>query len=136
MPYLPGPIFWNSDLTLMKNFKLTERQSLQFRFAAFNFLNHDLLSFVTNDNNLKLNFNDFSQVITGASMLYPGNGLAPGTSGATTPQVMPCQATTVGKTINGVAYPNGIGCAGTPTFGQATSHVGHRILELGVKYSF
>jgi hypothetical protein len=136
MPYLPGPIFWNSDLTLLKNFKITERQSLQFRFAAFNFLNHDLLSFVNNDNNLKLNLNDLSQVITGASMLFPGNGLPPSDPNATTPQVMSCPGTTVGQKINGVTYPNGIRCSGTSTFGVATSHVGHRILEVGVKYSF
>jgi Carboxypeptidase regulatory-like domain len=55
LPYLPGPKFWNSDLTLLKNFKITERQNLQFRIAAFNFLNHGLLSFTNNDNNLKLN---------------------------------------------------------------------------------
>jgi hypothetical protein len=67
IPYMAGPIYWNSDLTLIKNLKLTERQNLQFRFAAFNFLNHDLLSFVNNDNNLRLNFNDLGQVITGTS---------------------------------------------------------------------
>ncbi|PYX69272.1 MAG: hypothetical protein DMG78_22535, partial [Acidobacteria bacterium] len=136
MPYLPGPLFWNSDLTLMKNFKITERQTLQFRFAAFNFLNHDLLSFVTNDNNLKLNLNDFSQVVTGANMLFPGNGLPASDPNATTTQVLPCPNTTIGQKINGVTYASGIQCAGTPTFGQATSHVGHRILELGVKYTF
>jgi hypothetical protein len=39
-PYIHGPAFFNSD------FPLTERQSLQFRFAAFNFLNHPLTTFV------------------------------------------------------------------------------------------
>jgi hypothetical protein len=53
---MAGPMFWNSDLTLLKNFKITERQNLEFRFAAFNFMNHDLLSFTNGDNNLKLNF--------------------------------------------------------------------------------
>lgn len=86
MPYLPGPMFWNSDLSVMKNFKITERQALQFRFAAFNFMNHDLLSFTNGDNNLKLTFDS--------------NGNA------------------------------------NPTFGKATYHVGRRIVELGVKYSF
>lgn len=86
MPYLPGPMYWNSDLTLMKNFKLTERQALQFRFAAFNFLNHDLLSFTSNDNNLKLAID-----------------------------------------ATGQANSN---------FGRADYHVGHRILEVGAKYSF
>jgi len=86
MPYLPGPMFWNSDLTALKNFKISEHQSLQFRVAAFNFLNHKLPSFVASDNNLKLNFDD--------------NGNAPA------------------------------------DFGKATAQYGHRILELGVKYSF
>lgn len=56
MPYLPGPMFWKSDLTLMKNFKVTEKQSLQIRGAAFNFMNHDLLSFTSGDPNLQLIF--------------------------------------------------------------------------------
>jgi len=62
IPYIPGPMFWNSDLTLLKSFKITERQNVEFRFAAFNFLNHDLLSFTNGDNNLKLGFNGAGQV--------------------------------------------------------------------------
>ena len=54
MPYLPGPMFWKSDLTTLKNFKIGEKQSLQLRIAAFNFLNHGLLSFASGDSNLKL----------------------------------------------------------------------------------
>jgi len=64
MPYLPGPLFWNSDLSLMKNFKITERQNLQVRFAAFNFMNHSLRSFTTNDNNLRLQFNSAGAITT------------------------------------------------------------------------
>ncbi|HWI70009.1 MAG TPA: hypothetical protein VNS88_16835, partial [Nitrospiraceae bacterium] len=56
MPYLPGPMFWNSDLAVMKNIRITEHQSLQFRASAFNFMNHPLLSFTNGDNNLKLTF--------------------------------------------------------------------------------
>ncbi|MBZ5683600.1 MAG: carboxypeptidase regulatory-like domain-containing protein [Acidobacteriia bacterium] len=56
MPYLPGPMFWNSDLTVMKNIKITEHQNVQFRLSAFNFMNHPLLSFTNGDNNLKLTF--------------------------------------------------------------------------------
>jgi hypothetical protein len=62
MPYLGGPMYWNSDLSLMKNFKITERQNLQFRIAAFNFMNHSLWSFTTNDNNLLLHFDAAGQV--------------------------------------------------------------------------
>jgi len=86
MPYIPGPTFWSSDLTLMKNFKITERQGLQLRFAAFDFLNKSLLSFTNGDNNLKLTFDS-----------------------------------------SGKANSN---------FGLATYRVGHRILEVGVKYWF
>jgi hypothetical protein len=56
MPYLPGPMFWKSDLTMLKNFQIKEKQSLQVRVAGFNFLNHDLLSFAPGDSNLQLIF--------------------------------------------------------------------------------
>jgi len=87
MPYLAGPMFWQSDLSVMKNFKITERQNLQFRFAAFNFLNHDLRSFSTGDTNLYATFNAQGQLTN-------------------------------------------------PNFGSAIYMMGHRIMEMGVKYTF
>jgi hypothetical protein len=54
LPYIKGPAFVNSDLSLYKNFKISERQGLQLRASAFNFLNHPLVSFNPNGNNLKL----------------------------------------------------------------------------------
>ena len=87
MPDLAGPMFWQSDIALMKNFRINERQNLQFRFAAFNFMNHDLPSFTSGDNNLHLNFNAQGQLTT-------------------------------------------------PNFGIAQYTFGHRIMEMGVKYSF
>jgi hypothetical protein len=47
MPYLHGPAFFNSDLTVVRNISLAEKKSLQIRFAAFNFINHPLTSFST-----------------------------------------------------------------------------------------
>jgi hypothetical protein len=35
-----GPGFWRQDLSLFKNFKVTERTALQFRAETFNLLNH------------------------------------------------------------------------------------------------
>ncbi len=35
-----GPGNWNLDLNILKNFKLTERQTLQFRAEGYNFFNH------------------------------------------------------------------------------------------------
>jgi hypothetical protein len=89
MPYMAGPMFWNSDLSLLKNFKITERQALQLRFSGFNFLNHGLSSFTNGDSNLKLNFQKGSNFTSNAD-----------------------------------------------TFGVADYHIGRRIVELGVKYSF
>lgn len=37
---LNGPGLWNVDLGAMKNFRILESQSLQFRFEAYNALNH------------------------------------------------------------------------------------------------
>ena len=103
MPYMGGPLYWNSDLTVMKNFKIKERQNVEFRASAFNFMNVGLLSFAPSDNNLSLLFNDQGQVITGTS----------------------CPATSGGKP-----------CTQASTFGTATHHVGNRIMEFSVKYSF
>ncbi len=97
IPYMAGPMFWNSDLTLLKNFRITEHQNVEFRIAAFNFLNHDLLSFNNNDSNLKMGFS---------------NGVLSNNTDANCP---------------------GISCQG---FGYANYHYGHRILEVGAKYSF
>ena len=53
-PTLYGPAYFNSDLGLFKNFQIKESQKLQFRFNAYNFLNHPLWSF--NGSNLGLGF--------------------------------------------------------------------------------
>jgi hypothetical protein len=45
-PYLRGPAFFNSDLSVQKAFRFEGKRELQFRFAAFNFLNHPLTSLV------------------------------------------------------------------------------------------
>jgi len=44
-PYIKGPALFNSDLSLYKNFKFREKQKIQIRFEAFNFLNHPLPEF-------------------------------------------------------------------------------------------
>jgi Carboxypeptidase regulatory-like domain/TonB-dependent Receptor Plug Domain len=56
-PYIHGPAFVSSDLAMFKTFKVTERQKLEFRFSAFNFLNHARSQFNTNGNgDVSLNF--------------------------------------------------------------------------------
>ena len=51
-----GPAFMNHDLGLFKNFQISESKKLQFRFNAYNFLNHPLWSFNGGSSNLNLIF--------------------------------------------------------------------------------
>jgi hypothetical protein len=57
-PYIKGPTFFNSDLSMFKNFQLSEARKIQFRFSMYNFLNHPLTSFnpAGGDGNLNLGF--------------------------------------------------------------------------------
>jgi hypothetical protein len=57
LPETFGPAFFNSDLSLFKNFQMGESKKLQFRFSAYNFLNHPLWTFRSGSSNLNLNFN-------------------------------------------------------------------------------
>jgi len=54
-PYLKGPAFQNHDLSLFKNFNFSEDKKFQFRFSAYNFLNHPLKSLTAE--NLILEYN-------------------------------------------------------------------------------
>ncbi len=51
-----APGFWNIDGGLYKNFKLTERYTLQFRFEAYNVLNHANLFVTYGDADVELPF--------------------------------------------------------------------------------
>jgi hypothetical protein len=70
-PDIHGPAFFDSDLALFKTFKFGERHSFQFRFSAFNFLNHPNPQFGLNGNtDISLNFTNTS---TGAHLLSSTN---------------------------------------------------------------
>jgi len=57
LPYMHAPGSVNHDMTLLKNFRFSDTKRLQLRFAAFNFLNHPLVSFNNqNQENLTLGF--------------------------------------------------------------------------------
>jgi hypothetical protein len=65
-PYIKGPALFNSDLSLYKNFKVREKQKIQLRFEAFNFLNHPLPEFNATGNNadVQLKFSDANGNLT------------------------------------------------------------------------
>ena len=70
LPPVYGPGFFSWDMSLFKNFKVTERQNLQFRFNFYNWMNHPLWSF--NGNNLGLSFTQDSttQAITQSNSTF------------------------------------------------------------------
>jgi|GEM_PF-31606 len=58
LPAIRGPWFFNSDLALFKNFRISDSKKFQFRFNAYNFMNHPLTSYPDGgDNALKLTHN-------------------------------------------------------------------------------
>jgi hypothetical protein len=63
MPYIKGPGFFNSDLSLFKNFQISEHKKLQFRFSGFNFLNHPIRSFTNSDANLNLTLDQQGRLV-------------------------------------------------------------------------
>ena len=81
LPYIHGPYFMEHDLTVLKNVGLGgEGRNLQLRLAAFNFLNHPLVSFNSNDtNNLNLAFQNgvVGQSLTTSQLNHPQFGIAP-----------------------------------------------------------
>ena len=58
-PYIKGPAFFNSDLAIYKDFVFKEHHKVEFRFSAFNFLNHPLKQFgIAGNGDISLNFSD------------------------------------------------------------------------------
>ena len=75
-PTLTGPGFFNTDMSLFKNFTFgqSENRKLQFRFSGYNFVNHPNRTFISNDSALNLTFNS-------AGVLNPNFGYATNTIG-------------------------------------------------------
>jgi hypothetical protein len=77
LPEYFGPWFFNSDLSLFKNWQISESKKLQFRFSGYNFLNHPIWSFAgagPGSNSTYLNFspnpNGGEPINTNASFGY------------------------------------------------------------------
>jgi hypothetical protein len=50
LPVSYGPVYFDSDLAIFKNFGISEHKKLQLRMQAYNFLNHPLYSFPSGSN--------------------------------------------------------------------------------------
>jgi hypothetical protein len=81
LPYTPGPKYFKWNMTIMKDFKIGDRQNIQFRGFADNILNHPLTSFSGLDpsNPLSLQVGDptgshytsLQDALNGAQVLNP-----------------------------------------------------------------
>jgi len=49
LPDAHGPAYFKSDLSIFKDFKINDRQNMQFRISAFNFMNHPISSFASSN---------------------------------------------------------------------------------------
>jgi hypothetical protein len=59
LPYIHGPAYFNNDMTVSKTFSVTERQKVQLKLTALNWLNHPLVSYLANgESNLTLQFTE------------------------------------------------------------------------------
>lgn len=54
--YFRGPSLFSHDLSIFKNFAISESKRLQFRASAYNFVNHPLWTFRSGDTALDANF--------------------------------------------------------------------------------
>jgi hypothetical protein len=126
-PYMRGPAYFDSDLALFKNFQITERQKLQFRISAVNFLNHPLAQFgLAGISDNQLNFTQTNQ----ANIL----GTAVGTSGNE------CAFLNAAVDSTGYCHPNYTSISPTNTNANTTGipkfKTGSRTLTFAVKYYF
>jgi hypothetical protein len=72
-PYVRNPSYFDSDLAIFKNFQITERQKIQFRLSATNWLNHPLGQFgLAGNADQSLNFQTTSTVTIPNSAGYNG----------------------------------------------------------------
>jgi hypothetical protein len=77
LPYMKGEPFFSSDLTILKNFRISETKRIQFRATGNNFLNHPLHQFTNGGAEQNLNFDGVSTRTTNASTF----GVATNTGG-------------------------------------------------------
>ncbi len=131
-PYIKGPAYFDSDLALFKNFQITERQKLQFRISAVNFLNHPLKQFglagnadqsISFQRNYTVNISDKLAGSQGNECAFlfptaPANGVD--SSGNCHPQVTGISPTNTNPNLTG-----------EPAF-----KTGSRTLNFAVKYYF
>jgi hypothetical protein len=84
-----GPAYWDSDVSIYKTFHIGERQNVQFRASAFNFLNHPLPQFSgSNQVQLKYNVDYVTHAITVNPAISPTFGILDSKNGAPNQRIL------------------------------------------------
>jgi len=137
-PYLRNPAYFDADLGLFKNFQISERQKIQFRVQAINFLNHPLPQFGLAGSA------DETLVFT-HNYTVPISPLAASVGGVAGSECawLTSQGQTAGTDSSGncLAKATGIGPAptnnnGSGTNGKPAFKTGNRTLTFALKYYF
>src|SRR3984885_6279158 len=132
-PYLHLPAYFDSDLGLYKNFNISERQKVQFRVSATNWLNHplpqfDLAGIGDEQLNFQHNYTFTEHNQAECNLLVPMSapaGSPPGTAPPPTP--LPCAVPVVGLSQTNT---------NTTTTGKPGFKTGSRSLLFALKYYF
>jgi len=126
-PYIHAPGYFDSDLGIYKNFKISESKQVQFRIQATNFLNHSLRQFGlagTGDDTINLQQNTTVQI-----PLTSINGGVCSNIGA---QPTPGSATTCNYTVHAISPTN----TNSTTTGKPNFATGQRVVTLSAKFYF
>ena len=119
-PYIKGPAYTSSDLSVYKTFSINERHKVQFRFSAFNFLNHPLRQFEQGAEDTTLRYESCTASL--ASTYSQCNGLVYGSDGNQLPNTPLAQRVYVQTNTNFT--------------GQPVTKSGRRVFEFALKYTF
>jgi hypothetical protein len=65
--FINGPLFWNWDASVIKNFRITESSRFQFRAEAFNLTNSTRFSLAPNPGILNINSTTFGRLTSASS---------------------------------------------------------------------
>ena len=134
-PYMRGPAYFASDLALYKNFQITERQKIQFRLSANNWLNHPLSQFGLAGNT------DEVLTFSGASTAFIDGKLSGSAGNECAYAVANNNATMTSDGLGCLVPVTGVPAPGTPasigtTTGKPRFKTGNRTLLFSVKYFF
>jgi hypothetical protein len=132
-PYMRGPAYFDSDLALFKNFQITERQKLQFRISAVNFLNHPLRQFgLAGISDQQLNFSNHYEVPIGNTLNGSEGNECAYLASQNQVDAANNTATTCAVRVIGINPTN----TNPSTNGIAKFKTGSRTLTFAVKYYF